>query len=132
MNELKRVMLVEDDDDVAEIATIALETFAGFDVLRCARGHEALEAFESFAPQFVLLDVMMPGMDGPETLAHLRELRGGADTPVAFMTAKVQVHEQKAYLELGALAVIPKPFDPVSLGEKIKGLWKSSIAGPSV
>ena len=82
-----------------------------------------LDVFPEFAPQMVLLDVMMPGMDGPTTMASLRTLPGGAAMPVAFMTAKVQSHEVSRYRDMGAIGVISKPFDPMTLADQVRALW---------
>ena len=78
---------------------------------------------DRFAPQLILLDVMMPGMDGPETLSRLRQLPGSAALPVVFMTAKVQSHEIDIYRNLGAAEVIIKPFDPMTLADQISAIW---------
>jgi CheY-like chemotaxis protein len=93
-------------------------------VLACGSGAEALSRLEEFAPDLVLLDVMMPGMDGPATLEALRRLPSGA-VPVVFMTARVQAHEILQYREMGAVDVIAKPFDPMTLAETVQTLWRS-------
>src|SRR3954452_11452934 len=90
---LSRILFVEDDPDIQVVATLALESLGGFRVLACSSGTEALSRFAELAPDLVLLDVMMPGMDGPATLEALRRLPGGSTTPVVFMTARVQAHE---------------------------------------
>ena len=121
---LSRILYVEDDPDIRTIATMALEMAAGLQLQACASGPEALAAAEAFGPDLLLLDVMMPGMDGPTTLARLRELPATARTPVIFMTAKVQPAEVQHYLQLGALGVINKPFDPMGLAAQVQELWK--------
>lgn len=118
-----RILYVEDDDDIREIAQLALEIIGGFTVLLCASGEQALEQVADFDPDMILLDVMMPGMDGPSTLTALRQNPALATTPVAFMTAKVQPQEIAAYKAMGALDVIAKPFDPIQLPEQIKAIW---------
>jgi len=120
---LRRILFVEDDPDIQVVATMALESLGGFSVLACASGVEALSRFDEFAPDLVLLDVMMPGMDGPETLAELRRLPSGV--PVIFMTARVQGHEILRYRELGAADVIAKPFDPMTLADTVRTIWLS-------
>ena len=115
--ELTRILYVEDDPDIQAIAMMVLETIHGFVLEACSSGNEALEKAVSFQPELILLDVMMPGMDGPETLKQLRAFPALADTPVVFMTAKVQPQEVQGYLDLGALGVIAKPFDPMTLAE---------------
>ena len=116
-----RIMYVEDEADIREVAEFALED-EGFELLFCASGQEALDQVLAFAPDLILLDVMMPGLDGPSTLKQLRTLPQMATTPVAFLTAKVQPAEVATFLALGALAVIAKPFDPMALPEKIREL----------
>ena len=120
---LQRVLYVEDDADIRTIASMALEVVGGFTLQACASGAEALAAAEAFVPQLLLLDVMMPGMDGPTTLARLRELPATRDVPVIFMTAKVQASEVQHYRALGALGVISKPFDPMTLAAQVQALW---------
>ena len=127
---LQRVLYVEDDTDIRTIASMALEVVGGFTLQACASGAEALAAAEAFAPQLLLLDVMMPGMDGPTTLARLRERPATRDVPVIFMTAKVQASEVEQYKALGALGVISKPFDPMALAGQVQALWQERSSGP--
>lgn len=121
---LKRVLFVEDDPDVQMVARLALESVGGFTVLGCSSGAEALERVEAFAPDLILLDVLMPGMDGLETLRSLRLLPGAAAVPVVFMTAKVQAQEVSGYREAGAVDVIAKPFDPMTLPATVRSIWR--------
>jgi CheY-like chemotaxis protein len=102
---------------------MALQAVGGFTVISCASGQEALSAAPDARADLLLLDVMMPGMDGPGTLKALRELPATAHTPVIFMTAKVQAAEVALYKALGALEVIPKPFDPMELSAQIRRVW---------
>ena len=125
MRTLPRILYVEDEPDIQTVAKIALETVGGFEVKVCSSGQEALSAAEDFAPDMILLDVMMPGMDGPSTLEALRKKPSLAETPVAFMTAKVQPAEVEHYKSLGAREVIAKPFDPMTLADQVKAIWKS-------
>ena len=120
---LNRILYVEDEPDIRLIAQMALEAVGGFTVIVCASGPEALAAAPASQADLLLLDVMMPGMDGPSTLKALRELPATADTPVIFMTAKVQATEVTAYRALGAIDVIPKPFDPMELSAQIQRIW---------
>lgn len=122
---LRRVLLVEDEEDIRAVAEIALETVGGFELKVCASGAEALESIAGFAPQLIILDVMMPGMEGPETLREIRKLPGYAATPAVFMTAKVQADEIQSYLDEGAAGVVPKPFDPMTLPDRIMEIWQS-------
>lgn len=117
---LTRILYVEDDTDIQEIATLALETVGGFTVQVCSSGRDALDAATAFMPDCVLLDVMMPGMDGPATLAALRADAATAGIPVIFMTAKVQPAEVEQLSSLGAIGVIAKPFDPMTLAAEVR------------
>lgn len=121
--QLERILYVEDDPDIQAIAVMVLETISGFTLASCSSGAEAIACAEAFAPDLILLDVMMPGMDGPETLKTLREFPSLARTPVVFMTAKIQPREMQHYMELGALSVIAKPFDPMTLAQELRDIW---------
>lgn len=125
-DELNKILYVEDEADIQEVAKIALETVGGFTLKVCSSGEEALNQAESFAPQLLLLDVMMPGMDGPATLVELRKIPSIASVPVIFMTAKVQPSEVDSFKQMGALDVIAKPFDPMTLAEKIRQSWSEA------
>lgn len=123
MSELNRILYVEDEPDIQAVAKIALEMVGGFTVKICSSGEEALREVAAFAPDMLLLDVMMPGMDGPSTLKALRALPEAAGIPAVFMTAKVQPPEVAHYKSLGALDVIPKPFDPMVLASQVRAIW---------
>ena len=123
---LTRIMMVEDEPDIRTVAKIALEAVGGYTVELCASGNEALAKAPEFAPDLLLLDVMMPGMDGPTTYEALRAIPQTADTPVIFMTAKVQRHEVAHYKQLGAIEVIAKPFDPMTLSATIHDIWEQT------
>jgi CheY-like chemotaxis protein len=117
-----RVLHIEDDEDIRAVTEIALVQLSGFQVLSCASGTQALAQAVQFAPDLILLDVMMPEMDGLQTLAALRLLPALAAVPVIFMTARLQESEQQHYLAAGAIAVIEKPFDPLILGQQLVAL----------
>ncbi|MFA7279928.1 MAG: response regulator [Sterolibacterium sp.] len=121
---LTRILYVEDEPDIQVVARLALEAVGGFTVEVCSSGSEALSKFSAFRPQLILLDVMMPNMDGPTTLGKLRQLPDFAATPVIFMTAKVQPQEVASYKQLGAKDVIAKPFDPMNLASTVKDIWE--------
>jgi len=125
MGELKKVLYVEDEPDIRAVAELALETVAGFEVCLCDSGSEALQKVPIFKPDLILMDVMMPGLDGPETFRALRGMPESRKIPVVFMTAKVQAAEVESYRAMGAVAVIPKPFDPMALGDKVREIWNS-------
>ncbi|CAN5375687.1 response regulator [soil metagenome] len=120
---LCRILYVEDQSDIRIVAKMALEVVGGFTVIACASGQEALGCAPDAKADLLLLDVMMPGMDGPSTLKALREVAATAHTPVIFMTAKVQASEVAQYKGLGALEVISKPFDPMNLSAQIRQIW---------
>lgn len=129
MSTLQRIFYVEDEPDIQAVAKLALEMVGGFTVKICSSGEEALREVVAFAPDMILLDVMMPGMDGPSTLKALRELPSLADVPVAFMTAKVQSAEVAHFKSLGAQEVIPKPFDPMTLASQVSAIWEQHHGG---
>ncbi len=124
---LKSILYVDDDLDIQAIARVVLEKIGGFSVEICDSGLSALERLQSFAPDMVLMDVMMPDMDGLTTLQKLREDPTTSQIPVVFMTAKVQSHEVAEYREKGALGVIYKPFDPMILPETIQEIWRERL-----
>ena len=125
MSALQRILYVEDEPDIQAVARLALELVGGFTVKVCSSGEEALREADAFAPQMILLDVMMPVMDGPGTLKALRQRPSLHAVPVAFMTAKVQPQEVAHYKALGALDVIAKPFDPMALASQVRGIWEA-------
>lgn len=124
---LQRILHVDDEPDIREIAKLALMHVGGFNVQSCASGQEALAAAPGFNPDLILIDVMMPGMDGPATLRALRDLPGIGATPAIFMTAKVQAREIEQFRMLGATDVIAKPFDPMTLADQVRNAWMSAI-----
>jgi two-component system, OmpR family, response regulator len=125
---VKRILYVEDEQDIQVIARIALEDVGGFEVDVASSGREALGQAEAFAPDLILLDVMMPGMDGPATLRGLRGKPSLASVPVIFMTAKVQSNEVDEYMRMGAIGVVRKPFDPLTLAAEVTRLVESRAA----
>lgn len=125
--QLKRILYVEDEPDIQAVARIALQHVGGFILEICTSGHEAIVRGPVFQPDLLLLDVMMPGMDGVTTLRELRKLPGLKSVPAMFMTAKVQPAEVAQLRKQGAIDVIPKPFDPMTLSENIRSLWSKHI-----
>lgn len=123
MAELKKILYVEDEPDIQMIARVALENVGGFELLVCSSGAEAIEKAAAFRPDLFLLDVMMPGMDGPTTLGELRKIPQLEKTPVMFMTAKVQPQEVEFLKSLNVADVIAKPFDPMGLAGNIRDSW---------
>lgn len=123
MVELTHIMHVEDDPSIQQVAKIALEVVGGFSVHTCSSGQQAIADYATVAPQLILLDVMMPGMDGPTTLAQLQQQFDLSKVPAVFMTAKVQSNEVASYKNLGAADVVVKPFDPMTLSDQIRQIW---------
>lgn len=119
---IKKVLVVEDEDDIREVLCSALEFVCEFTVEPCASGDQAINKAASFGPDLMLMDVMMPGMDGPATLGKLRLIPGLEATPVIFVTAKAMPAEIEHFKSLGAIGVIVKPFDPMALCDQIKAL----------
>ncbi len=121
--ELKKILYAEDEEDIRAIAQIALEDIGGFEVKYCTNGEDALTAAQTFIPDLILLDVMMPIKDGPTTLHELRGLNEFSAIPAVFMTAKIQAQEIKEYKEMGVVDVISKPFDPLELSNQLNEIW---------
>lgn len=130
MKELERITYIEDEPHIREIVQLALEELGGFQLHLCQSGAEAVETVPSFNPDLVLLDVMMPEMNGVQTFNSLKQIPELSDTPIVFVTAKAQKHEVEHYRSLGAADVIPKPFDPVALPGEIREIWKRTQADP--
>jgi CheY-like chemotaxis protein len=114
-----RVLHVDDEPDIREVVELALGLDPSLAVQSCGSGPAALIAAATWSPDLILLDVMMPGMDGPTTLAHLRKSPKTAGIPVVFMTARVQQRELDRFVSLGAEGVIAKPFDPMTLAASV-------------
>lgn len=123
---LTKILYVEDEPDIQAIAQIALEAVGGFTLKIYSNGNDAIKEVSDFSPDLILLDVMMPEIDGPSTLQEIRKIPAFAQTPAIFMTAKVQPDEVTALLKMGALEVIAKPFDPMELANNIKEAWKKA------
>jgi CheY-like chemotaxis protein len=127
-----KILLVEDEPDIQAISQIALETVGGFRVEIANSGQEGLEKARASAPDLILMDYMMPGMDGPATLQELRRQTDTRDIPVVFVTAKVQPQEIAYLRSLGARGVIPKPFDPMKLASAVRSILEGRHESRSV
>ena len=124
MSGLRRIMCVEDDADLRMLIEFSLATLGGFEVCLCSGGNSALTQAPCLKPDLVLIDVMMPDLSGPETLAALGQQPGMRGVPVVFMTAKAMPHEVEDLLQYGATGVIVKPFDLVRLPQDIRVYWE--------
>ena len=120
----RKILLIDDEDDIREVATMTLETMAGFEVITAPNGIAGIAKAESERPEAILLDVMMPGIDGMTTFQRLQESETTRSIPVIFMTAKVQAADRKRLADLGARGVIAKPFDPMTLSDEVLALLK--------
>ena len=122
---LQRILLADDEPDVLEVSRIALETVGGYEIAVCSSGAELLHRLPDFCPDLIVIDVMMPDMAGPEVLARVRQLPAFAGTPVVFLTGVINGVELRALRDSGAADVILKPFDPMTLADRISGIWSS-------
>lgn len=122
--QLDKVLHVEDDESIRMIVEMALVDLSGLTLLACESGADALSQVEQFEPDLILLDAMMPGMDGLQTLSHIREKPNCHDIPIVFMTARIQQAEKQQYLDAGAVAVIEKPFEATLLGDELEVIYQ--------
>ena len=127
---LKRILLVEDDPDIQSIAALSLRSLGGFTVEVCGSARECLLAAADFRPDLVLLDIVMPGMDGLDALKALRGVPATASTPVVFMTAKAWQPEFSTLPEHRPMGIIAKPFEATTLSETVRRIWDDSHAEP--
>ncbi|MEI8365441.1 MAG: response regulator [Parachlamydiaceae bacterium] len=121
--ELKKILFVDDDEDIHLIVTICLRDIPHVEVLSAYSGEEAVKSVMDFHPDLILLDVMMPKMDGISTLQALKLMPSVCTTPIIFITAKAQKNEIEEYLKYGVLDVIVKPFNPMTLAKEIQSIW---------
>jgi CheY-like chemotaxis protein len=116
-----RILHVDDEPDIREVVDMSLGLNPEFEVRACSSGAEAVAVAIEWSPALILLDVMMPGMDGPTTLLQLHKSPQTCNIPVLFMTARAQTREIEHFITLGAMGVISKPFDPMTLASQIRG-----------
>jgi CheY-like chemotaxis protein len=123
---MHRILIIDDEDDIREVAALSLETVAGWEVMVANSGAQGLVRASAYQPDAILLDVMMPGMDGPTTFRELRKNPATAHIPVLLLTAKVQASDQRRFADLGVEAVLVKPFDPLTLSVQVAEVlgWK--------
>ncbi|PLS20450.1 response regulator [Neptunicoccus cionae] len=124
MTELKRILHVDDEDDIRFIVQITLEIARGYEIKSCASGKEAIEIARSFKPQLLLLDFMMPELDGEETWKGIAAIDGLSDIPAIFMTAKAERSNTDRLMAAGAEAVITKPFETNDIADMIDDCWE--------
>jgi CheY-like chemotaxis protein len=115
----RKILIIDDEDDIREVAALSLESVAGWDVVAASSGAQGLIRAAEYQPDAILLDVMMPGMDGPSTFRELRRNPVTSAIPVLLLTAKVQANDQRRFADLGVNAVLFKPFDPLTLSKQI-------------
>lgn len=122
---IQKVLLIDDEEDIREIGEFALQAVGGFCVTLAASGAEGVHRAAEALPDVILLDVMMPGLDGQDTFRQLRSQESTSHIPVVFLTARVQRADIERLLALGATGVIAKPFDPVTLAAEIRTLFSA-------
>jgi two-component system, OmpR family, response regulator len=127
---LRRILFCDDDPDIREIIDISLGLDANFEARGCVSAGEVLDCAAEWRPDLILLDVMMPGMDGPAALAMLRGNPCTESIPVVFMTARTQAYECQRFISLGAAGVIAKPFDPMTLASLVSGYIAGGASSP--
>ena len=115
----RRILIVDDEDDIREVAQVSLELLGHYEVLTASCGRDGVDSARTDQPDAILLDVMMPDLDGPATLAALRADPATRDIPVLFLTAKTQTAEQSRLAELGVAGILTKPFDPLKLAAEV-------------
>lgn len=125
---LQTVLYVDDEPDIREVVELSLGLASALQIHTCDSGQAALNAMPDIKPDLVLLDVMMPGLDGPATLQRMQSDPRLKHIPVVFMTAKAMPQEVARFREMGAVAVIPKPFDPMRLSEQVYSIWEGLSA----
>lgn len=123
VKDLKKILFVDDDQDIHFIVKICLQEIPHVEVRGATSGEEAIKTAMEFNPDLILLDVMMPKMDGLATLKTLRLMPSFAETPVVFITAKAQKNEVDEYFKQGVVDVIVKPFDPIKLAQDVQNIW---------
>jgi CheY-like chemotaxis protein len=115
----RKILIIDDEDDIREVAALSLESIAGWEVVAASSGAQGLVRAAEYQPDAILLDVMMPGMDGPTTFRELRKNPATQRIPVLLLTAKVQSTDQRRFADLGVEAILFKPFDPLTLSAQI-------------
>jgi len=123
---LQRVLIADDEPDILEISRIALESVGGFEVLVCSSGEMLLERLSGFQPDLIVVDVLMPDMTGPEVFEEIRRRPEFDEVPVIYLTGVIQEEELADLRNTGVADIILKPFDPMTLADRINGVWKGT------
>ena len=121
---LQRILLADDEPDILEVSRIALETVGGFEVSVCSSGRALLERLTDFEPDLIIVDVLMPDMTGPDVLQEVRRRPEFNGVPVVYLTGVIQEEELEELRETGVADVILKPFDPMTLADRVNQIWK--------
>lgn len=116
---MRSILIIDDEDDIREVAALSLEATAGWQITTASSGADGIRAAASARPHAILMDVMMPGMDGPTTFRQMQLDPDTAGIPVLLLTAKVQGVDQRRFADLGVAGVLFKPFDPLTLADQI-------------
>ena len=129
----RRVLLIDDEDDIREVATVSLSKLGGWEVVAAGSGMEGLAKAEATRPDAILLDVMMPDIDGPATLKKLQANPTTKNIPIILLTAKIQAADRRRFQELGIAGLIAKPFDPLDLPQQVANYlgWESDAVTPA-
>jgi CheY-like chemotaxis protein len=123
---MRRILIIDDEDDIREVAALSLEATAGWHILTANSGIAGIEIAIAEQPDAILMDVMMPGVDGPTTFSNMQQMPACAHIPVLLLTAKVQGVDQRRFAGLGLAGILFKPFDPLTLAQQISDVlgWK--------
>jgi CheY-like chemotaxis protein len=123
---MRRILIIDDEDDIREVAALSLEATAGWNILTASSGAAGIEIAAAEQPDAILMDVMMPGVDGPTTFGHMQQNSAISHIPVLLLTAKVQGVDQRRFAGLGLAGILFKPFDPLTLAQQISDAlgWK--------
>lgn len=116
---MRRILIIDDEDDIREVAGLSLEAIAGWQIFTASSGLEGIAVAAAEQPDAILMDVMMPGVDGPDTFRRMQQDPAVAHIPVILLTAKVQGVDQRRFTSLGVAGVLFKPFDPLTLARQI-------------
>lgn len=126
MKDLKKILYAEDEPDVQIVVETVVQSLSDYQIKICDNGKKLIECVEDYNPDLILLDVMMPEMDGPTTLKAIQSNEKTKNIPVIFMTAKAQIHEIKDLQKANVVGIITKPFDPMKLCSELQEIWENT------